>query len=305
MLNPMGGTEILRENLEKRLDINSHGINLITSFNHPDQLVKDKKNVLWNHHNVDMPPIVGLLDPLKSEKLDGVIFVSNWQMENYRRVVSLPLDKCFVIENAIEPIDWVEKPRNKINLLYTSAPFRGLDLLLHLFEQLNRDSVELHIYSSTKIYGQAFDEANKEVFKELFEKAKTMNNVVYHEYASNQIVREAAQKSHILSYPCTFEETSCLSVIEAASAGCKIVSTNIGALPETTGGWASLSTAQSNMVEFSKRYLADLNKAIDSYWEEYDQNVYKNQATFFNSRYSWDTRINTWIDVFRQITNSN
>jgi glycosyltransferase involved in cell wall biosynthesis len=300
-MQPMGGTEILRANLEKRINPDDYGINLMTYFNHPDNLIAGKKNVLWNHQNLDQPAIVGLTDPRGASELDGVIFVSNWQMENYRRVVDLPLAKCHVIKNAIEPIEWVEKPREKIKLIYTSTPWRGLDPLLHIFEELDRDDVELHIYSSTKIYGERFDLDNKLLFTDLFQKAKGMKDVVYHGYASNDEVRSALQQSHILAYPCTFEETSCLAVIEAASAGCQIVSTNIGALPETSCGWADMSPMQSDLKEFTRRYISILDNAIDQYWKKYDEGVYLDQAAFFNNHYSWDNRIDTWRNVFTEI----
>jgi len=300
-MNPKGGTEILRANLEKRINPKKYGINLMTFFNHPDNLVSGKSNVLWNHQNIDQPSIVGLTDPEGVKELDGVIFVSNWQMENYRRIVDLPLDKCYVIKNAIEPIDWVEKPREKIKLVYTSTPWRGLDVLLHIFEELDRDDVELHIYSSTKIYGDKFDLENKLLFTDLFQKAKSMKNVVYHGYKNNDKVRSALQQSHILAYPSTFEETSCLAVIEAASAGCGVVTTNIGALPETSCGWADMTSIQSSLEEFSRRYISILDNAINQYWEKYDKGVFLEQARFFNNHYSWDNRIGTWREVFAEI----
>jgi glycosyltransferase involved in cell wall biosynthesis len=301
MNRPMGGTEILRDNLEKKINPDDYGINLMTYFNHPDQLIKGKKNVLWNHQNLDQPAIVGLTDPKSAKELDGVIFVSHWQMENYRRVVDLPLAKCYVIKNAIEPIDWVEKPRDKIKLIYTSTPWRGLEPLLYLFEKMDRDDVELHIYSSTKIYGEEFDKANGQLFTELFKKAQSMRGVVYHGYAFNEDIRRAVQESHIFSYPCIFEETSCLALIEAASAGCQIVSTNIGALPETSCGWADMSVIQSDLNEFSRRYISVLSTAIDRYWDKYDEGIYLDQAAFFNNYYSWDNRISLWRDVFTKI----
>ena len=274
-MKPMGGTEILRANLEKRINPEDYGINLMTFFNHSNNLVAGKSNVLWNHQNIDQPSVVGLADPEGVKELDGVIFVSNWQMENYRRIIDLPLEKCYVIKNAIEPIDWVEKPREKIKLIYTSTPWRGLDALLHIFEELDRDDVELHIYSSTKIYGDSFDLENKLLFTDLFQKAKGMKNVVYHGYKTHDKVRSALQQSHILSYPTTFEETSC--------------------------GWAEMSSMQSTLKEFSRRYIPILNNAINQYWEKYDKGIFLEQAKFFNNHYSWGNRVDRWQEVFIDI----
>ena len=43
-----------------------------------------------------------------------------------------------------------------------------------------------------------------------------------------------------LAYPSTFEETSCLSVIESLVAGCRVVCPSLGALPEAVGPYARL-----------------------------------------------------------------
>jgi hypothetical protein len=82
------------------------------------------------------------------------------------------------------------------------------------------------------------------------------------------------------------------------------VTTNIGALPETSCGWADMSSMQSTLKEFSRRYIPILNNAINQYWEKYDKGIFLEQARFFNNQYSWENRIDTWKEVFTDIKNS-
>ena len=52
--------------------------------------------------------------------------------------------KSSVIRNAIENINIHEKPKDKINLIYHTTPWRGLTHLLKVFKNLNLDNVELN-----------------------------------------------------------------------------------------------------------------------------------------------------------------
>ncbi|MFM7987117.1 MAG: glycosyltransferase, partial [Candidatus Fonsibacter sp.] len=108
--------------------------------------------------------------------------------------------------NATDPIELVHNLGDKIKLIYTSTPWRGLSILIRAVEILNktRDDFKLDVYSSTKIYGDKFHEREEENFKELFEKCKNTPNINYFGYASNEDVRNALSNSHIYAYPSIF-----------------------------------------------------------------------------------------------------
>ena len=278
----MGGTEILAANLAKRVDLS--GINLIVSTCHP--LDPSKPNILWQHLNTDGGAVQELHNPEYVAGLQKIVFVSNWQMEKYIREFNLPREKCTVIRNAVEPIELHEKPQGRIRLIYTSTPWRGLDKLIEAYSRLNRDDVELVVYSGTKIYGQAFHEWSGDRYQPLYDALKTLPNCTHIDYATNAEVREALKSAHIMAYPNTWEETSCVSAIEALAAGCKVVTTRNGALPETCEDWADYATVE----EFAEA----LNRAIDNY--KYNQE----QVAYYNANYGWDTRANEWRKLLEQ-----
>ena len=298
---PRGGTEILLESLLDCLEPEAwDGINLILSSTDPSLLKANQINVLWNHHSYDQASVANLRNPKYLEAIDHVVYVSHWQYEKFRMAFKVPDGKSTVIKNAIQSIDLVDKPP-KLRLVYASTPWRGLKLLLDSFEQLNRDRVELDIYSSTIIYGSEFDRQNRAAFEPLFERARGMENVNYRGYASNAVVREALQNSHILAYPSIWQETSCLTAIEAAMAGCHVVTTNFGALPETLAEWGTYVTIDADEVALTRRYTAALQKSVDEFWDPEVQRRLRAQHDYFKRFYTWGARKSQWRDFLNSL----
>ena len=304
-MNPKGGTEILKEQLLAQLPEESlDGINLIGSICHPSLVKEDKINILWQHLSYDQPNVRLMQDRKFVDSIDYFIYVSHWQYNKFREIYKIPEYKSFVIKNATHAFDIVEKQKdNKIKLLYTSTPWRGLAILIKAIEILNktREDFEVDIYSSTKIYGSKFDENEKDKFEVLFDKCKNTPNVNYLGYADNDSVRAAVQRAHIYAYPSIFEETSCLAVIEAMSAGCHVVTTNYGALPETCGEFATMIEFDSSGQNLIERYAETLNSVIDNY----KNNLYKDdlemQIKYYNKNYSWETRIQEWKNFLNYV----
>lgn len=301
MIQPKGGTEILHENLIRYLGNNDlQGINLILSNLLENKINSDQINVLWNHYSHDQPAVQVYRNKELLNKIQYFVYVSNWQYEKYRYHFQIPENRSLVIRNAIQIIELKEKPK-KIRLIYTSTPWRGLDVLLDAFYLLDRDDVELDIYSSTIIYGTQFHEDNERHYKALFKRAENMRNINYHGYASNEDIRNALLRAHIFAYPCTWEETSCLSAIEAGMAGLNLVTTNLGALYETVNTWGRLVSYDSNKVNLAKKFAFALNRAIDEFWSEETQLRLQEQHVYYKKFYSWDNRISEWRNFLSQI----
>jgi glycosyltransferase involved in cell wall biosynthesis len=300
-MNPKGGTELLKEKLLEKVPAELfEGINLITSVCEEQLLDPNKINVMWQHLSYDQPNVTKMTNKSFVDKVDYFVYVSHWQYEKFRYKFNIPLSNSKVIKNAIEPIPYKNKSE-KIKLVYSSTPWRGLDVLLRAFEILNRDDVELDIYSSTMIYGSDFHKGADQHYKHLYEKAKSMKNVNYIGYASNDDVRRALTDAHILAYPSTWEETSCLCAIEAAMAGCSVVTTNYGALYETLGEWGTFVEFNTDGDELVKNYVAALNKEIDNFWTSSTQQRLLDQHVYFSNFYTWDKRAQEWIEFLTKI----
>ncbi len=296
-----GGSENQLRLLLKYLpDESFKNINLILNNANHDLIEKDKINVLWMHHFVNQKEAENLGSKDFVDKLDWIVFNSNWNFEKYVYQFKVPESKSVVIKNAIEKIDFQEKPKDKINLIYHTTPWRGLIHLLKIFKSLNLKNVELNICSSTKIYGKKFDDNLGKTYENIFNECKNTKNVNYFGFIDNKKVIELLKKMHIFTHPSIWPETSCIAAIESMAAGCEVVTTNLGALYETCSPFGTLVGFDRNFDNLEKRFSKALSSSIKNYWSDENQNKLKLQREAINATYSWDVRSIEWKNFFNE-----
>ena len=294
-----GGSESQLRLLLKYLpDESFKDINLILNNTNYDLLEKDKINVLWMHHFVNQKEAKNLGSKDFVNKLDWIVYNSKWNLEQHIKYFHIPQKKSVVIRNAIEKISFVEKPSDKINLIYHTTPWRGLKILLKVFKNLNLENVELDVCSSTLIYGKKFDSLLGKTYEELFNECKNTKNVNYFGFLKNEEIIEKLKKMHIFAHPSIWPETSCIAAIESMAAGCEVVTTNLGALNETCSPFGTIINFEKRPEDLEVKYSEALIKSIKSFWSEEKQKKLKLQRETINSTYSWDVRSDEWKKFF-------
>jgi len=296
-----GGSENQLRLLLKYLpDESFKDINLVLNNTEHDLLEKDKINILWMQHFVNQDEAKNLGSKDYVNKLDYIVFNSNWNFEKYQYQFKIPESKSLVIKNAIEKISLHEKPKDKINLIYHTTPWRGLVHLLKIFKNLNLDNVELNVCSSTTIYGKKFHSILGKKYENIFNECKDTKNVNYLGFVNNQEIIKLLKKMHIYSFPSIWPETSCISAIESMAAGCQVVTTNLGALYETCSHFGTFVGFDRNFENLEKKYAETLNESIKNYWSEENQKKLKLQQETINLTYSWDKRSAEWKSFFEK-----
>ena len=275
---------------------------------------------LWNYFQIilsrvreleDKPKILMLQDTSKDQevqflkkkeerdKYERFVFPSDWSLEKYHIDLGTEYEKSIVLKQAIEPIPAHTKPKEgPIRLAYISTPHRGLDVLIAAFRSAKFENVELDIYSSFKIYG--WEEADKD-WEPLYNACRDTPNVNYHGTVSNEEIRSALQQTHILAYPNIFQESACISVIEAMSAGCVVVCPNLAALPETCANFAWMYGYVQDKIEHAKKFSHVLRDAIDLFWEPSVQARLTFQKQYFDMHYDIDTTAKQWTMMLETI----
>lgn len=308
-MKPIGGTELQYNQLYKYVDNDLlDNFQITTSVPEKIPLAKDKINILWEQNSYDQPNIVPWMkDKDNHDKYDYYVFNSHWCVEKYRMTFDLPQHKCTVIKNAIDTFPEKQNTYKKgdpINLVFTSTPWRGLSVLLGAMQLVKNPLIKCHVYSSTKIYGSSFEEKNDAMYKPLYEQAKQLKNVVYKGYATNQEILHNMKHYHIYAYPNIWEETSCISAIEALSFGLHAIVTNYGALYETCSEWPTY-------VQYNRDYkslAASFAYAIEGIAEQLHtkgmRELQRSQMSFYKKFYNWNNRKHEWTNFLQGAVNA-
>lgn len=300
--NAMGGTELMATALAEKLDPE-----LADKFQIICSRVRDidenKIPILWLHDLPNDPESHHLADKDSRDRFAKFVFVSNWQMNEYIHTYGLKWDDCYVIKNAIEPIELKEKPKDGVvRLIYHSTPHRGLQILIPSFEYLSEkyDNIELDVYSSFNLYG--WSERDKP-YEDLFERCRQHPQINYHGTQPNSVIRNALKKADIFAYPNIWPETSCLCAIEALDAGCLMLAPNYAALPETAASWGITYQWTEDHNKHANIFTSILDNMIQTLGENKDdvEHMIHQQKLYYDNFYSWDVRIKEWDQLLKNI----
>jgi len=299
-----GGTELLQERLYGG-DIPRELLEKVQIvFSRARDLDPDKKKIYYCHDLPEDPESSRLSDPMYRKKFDKFVFVSNWQMEKYNEVRGVEYNRSTVVKNSIVPIDTTKRTKSdKIRLIYHTTPHRGLQLLVPAFVELckRHDDITLDVYSSFKIYGWEQRDAQ---YQELFDICRNHPNIKYHGTVSNDEIREALLSADIFAYPSIWKETSCLSLIEAMSAGLLCIHPNLAALSETSMGLTWMYQWNEDANAHAGGFMQVLHQGIEVMRNQREaiEADLKLQKIQVDRVHGWNNKANEWKALLESIT---
>lgn len=291
-----GGTEMMAARILKELTYeNSNKVQIIHSRVREDTFIPNKKKILVLHDTWDDPESEYIAKAENRAKFAKLVFVSHYQQATYNLGRQVPYADGIVLQNAIDPIDLKEtdKTSSILKLIYHTTPHRGLELLVPVFEKLceYHNHIHLDVYSSFEIYGW---KQRDDQYRNLFARIAKHPQMTYHGYQPNEVIREALCKAHIYAYPNIWPETSCISVLEAMSAGVQVVAPNFSALPETCANFATMYNWHEDYNKHANVFAFVLNNVIRDYRMESNQNKLRFQKIYYDNFYNWNLRAAQW-----------
>jgi tetratricopeptide (TPR) repeat protein len=223
---------------------------------------------LWLH---DVYPDYEFIQAHKT-KFKGVWTLCNWHKRIVSKEYAIPDKMVKVTRNAIYTERFLNKNIEKVknSFIWTSDPSRGLKYLLMMFPKIKTriPDATLNIFCNQELLGE-------------FEKEFISNNSEYihlHPRKSQDEIALEFLKSDVWLYPTDFEETYCITAVEAQISRCLCLSVDIGSLSEilddrgiTVKGKINEESTQNNLLEYLYLIMEDEDL----------------KTTFLDNAYNW------------------
>jgi glycosyltransferase involved in cell wall biosynthesis len=270
--------------------------------------------ILWSQHAHDQPAVQALHDAAERQAYDQIVLVSDWQRQQFLEEFDLDPARTMVLRNAIGPaftalfadnIPILAQKAQPPVLAYTSTPFRGLDVLLDAFPRIRRavPEVILKLFSSMQVYQvpQAEEEAR---YGTLYRRCRDTEGVEYIGSLPQPELADHLRAASVLAYPNTFAETSCIAVLEAMASGCRVVTSDLGALPETSAGFARLIPRNGDSAGYLDHFVEETVRVLQEGTATDPADVEKclrRQVEQINQHSTWPVQAQEWLSSLRSV----
>jgi|TARA_R100000479_G_scaffold4121_1_gene2046 glycosyltransferase involved in cell wall biosynthesis len=269
----------------------------------PKDLYNSKKKVkiLWAHHACDQYVYLNF----NHSKIDKIVCPSQWARDLFIKHLKVPEYKLVVIHNGYNKIFSYSSRKTK-TFIYTGIPYKGLELFPQIFSKVleKHPDARLKIFSCMGLYGQT------DTNEKLYDTLRSIPNVEYHSSVDQSELVSHYQESAFFLHPNIWEETFCVSMVEAMACGCHPIISNIGAIPEISQGYATIVPISG--IRTSEKYIVD-DTFIDKFAEAcisacdfFDKNVDKyTKLSFITAKkvrecYNWKKITEDWKNVMEK-----
>jgi len=262
-----------------------------------DYINDDKEIILWLHNTTEQfnenITVNAFYKKEFTDKIKYVVVVSEFAKKEFIEKTHIDPNKVVVIYNAIDPIkNDINRFKNvkTVEILHTSAQERGFWVLLLALKYAKED-FNLRIYN--KVYSDNITTSKD--YKNLLNDKR----IYMHGHTSRKVLNDSMSKAHIFVYPSIFEETFCLSQVEALSANCLSIYNDLGALKEVSLGYGIIYDGEVNKEKHAKK-IAEM---IDESVRKVKSNKYNPalQSEEINNKFSWENFKNSWIELNEKI----
>ena len=280
--------------------------------------------LIWAHDNCDQ---MGHKDlPQHINKIDLIVCVSHWEREQYIKYNRAPAEKLIVIPNGVDNMFRPSGKQKSKTCIFFSAPHKGVAPLVPIWKEVikHHPDAKLKVFSSMSLYGnvQPGEGENETItgpnglepspFIPVYKELQNLPGVEYSPCIDREELLPHIQDAAFFIHPNLWEETFCVSLAEAMSCGCFPITSELGALPETSNGMGKyIPMTGTNTPRgwlpnetFINNFAKEVIAALD-YFDRDRDNYYqatKSISEFAIQNYNWERIAGIWKQSISLLT---
>jgi glycosyltransferase involved in cell wall biosynthesis len=266
--------------------------------------------VIWIQHAHDQPAVAGLEAGRERKSWAGYAFVSQWQLDCFVAKFWVPAERSRVMRNAVAPRfaelpptePWYVAGKAPV-LIYSSQPYRGLDVLLDAWPAIRAAIPDARLKVLSGFAATYRTDLAADPHAHLYRRCMASEGVDYVGPIAQPLLAGELSAAAALAYPSIFAETSCISALEAMAAGAKVLTTKLGALAETTAGHAALIDFVPDRARLAQDFAAMAVEQLKEmrYSPQTAMARRDAQIAYVRQHYTWRLRALEWQAWLREI----
>ena len=259
------------------------------------------ENVYLVLHDITLP---GTVIPRHS-KLKNIMCLTEWHVSNFTQFFPTLADITTHLYYGVDTDKFLvteTTQKTPFKFIYSSYPNRGLLELLKMWPSIYEMEPRstLHIYSDVNNkWSNDVEPKKMQEIKILLDNYKSNNEnnlgIHYHSWVSKKELADSWKTAEYWLYPCTFQETFCLTALEAAISKTFVITNNLAALQNTVGDRGLIIHGDPQTQEWKDNALTEIKQIFKN-------NTFKNTKINENfewaSRLTWENRANTLMNNY-------
>lgn len=277
--------------------INSHKVHtcIISRYSEyiPITVKNDVDNVYFVVHDLSASGNVIPFD----NKLKGIFCMSEWHKNYFLNTFPMMKDITHVFPNGININNYPKNiVKKKNSFIYSSFANRGLLNLLKMFPQIRQKlpNATLNVFCDTKnVWVRSVSNDEMDLVEKLLDEQKEY--VINHGWVTKDILTKHFLQSDFWLYPCTFQETFCVTALEAAGSQTLAITNNLAALVHTVSDRGIMINGDANDIEWQNEAIDELMKIIN---DENKKNDILNKNRKWAEAHDWEELAKIFIDTY-------
>lgn len=238
-------------------------------------------------------------DDVHADRIDRFFAISPPHRDLLAARYRIPPEKIFVTRCGVDLARFEgSAPRDRAKLVYTSAPNRGLDILLGLFPKIREAFTDatLHVFYGWNYLQEAARRGDRGLaeFIQSTRGSLKQPGVVFRGRVPLAELTKELLSSSLWAYPTHFHENFCISALEAMAAGVPVVTSDWAAMPSTVGDAGVLVPGDPRSREYQERFLQECLSMLGdrARWERHSA-MGRERAMLF----PWSTIADEWLEA--------